>query len=343
MSEAPTTRIDVILAYAAPLIVLEPAPDGVGMPQKLGRGTFDIDSRTVPVSHGSARVSNYSLPDAQPDMPTFLLSVRVERQGILSESNVEHADTIITLIDNIEFSLHQTVQVVGLSTLDVTPPLGLGEERETFTYAAGGTALGGRLLAPPGDMRWSYHGANRISLTSNQQPPPRIAIARWWYLKALSSSLAIDSFLALWTALEVLRRADDVSIRESLRLHCGHIIDRCPTCSKDTTREINGPTMKAYLSQNGVSDSDANKMWRLRQAVHGKNLFGPTESRDLENLLGLLRLVVFTSIKQHLNLQAEDAPIATVSGGPVIGWMSAGGHSLITPDDIELDELLNLA
>jgi hypothetical protein len=268
------------------------------------------------------------------------LHLLVQRDGKLGESNVEHADAIVALLDHIEFSLQQVVRVGSLDAVDFTPELRVGQERSTFSYASSEAALGGRLLGLPADMRWTFQGTTQISLAVDDRPI-KVQIARWWYLKSIAATRAIDCFLALWTALEVLARVDKFSVKESLRLACGHTVEQCTTCGKATTREINGLTMRGYLRQLGVSEEEANTMWSLRQAVHGKNLFGASQSRDLEKVLGLLRVTIFTSLRSHLDIGDEDLPRVVSTGGPVFGDISLEGHRPITPDDLALGDRLS--
>jgi hypothetical protein len=81
-------------------------------------------------------------------------------------------------------------------------------------------------------------------------------------------------------------------------------------------------------------------MWRLRQAVHGKNLFGAKQSRELEKQVGLLRVVVFAALKRHLGIGPNELPAFSSAGGPVVSWMSPSGYHVITDEDIELDQRL---
>ena len=58
--------------------------------------------------------------------------------------------------------------------------------------------------------------------------------------------------------------------------------------------------------------------------MHGKNLFGPTDSMELTEQVGILQMVIFSALKRHLGSAAEVAQTTTPGGGPVIGWMAAG-------------------
>lgn len=342
MTSGEVTRMSILLAYQAPLEILEPGEDG-GMPKKLGPGRFLVDEEPVAISGGSAIVRNYSGPiELPPATPSVELSIRVQRNNDLSQSHVEHANLLISIIDHVEFSLQQPIQVVAFDALDTTPSLEVGQQREVVSYAGGASPVGGRLLGLPHDMRWNFVGAGRISIGDMVEPEGKLPLARWWYLKALTSPLAIDSYLALWTALELLSRIEGASIRDSLKLQCGHELKECPTCARQTTREVNGLTMKSYLRNYGVGEEDAEVMWRLRQAVHGRNMFGAKESCELEQQLGQLRVVVFAVIKKHLGIEVDELPAVAPVAGSVISGMSTGGTREILQDDVELEETLTL-
>jgi hypothetical protein len=123
----------------------------------------------------------------------------------------------------------------------------------------------------------------------------------------------------------------------------GHELSSCPVCDKRTAKEVNGLTMKTYLRSYGVNDEDTEVMWRLRQAVHGRNMFGEEESRQLERQLGQLRAVVFIALKKCLMIQIDELPAVTFAGGPVIsGWTSLGGTREIGHDDVQLEQKLDL-
>ena len=109
----------------------------------------------------------------------------------------------------------------------------------------------------------------------------KVETARWWYLKAIATYYAVDRFIALWIALEILCTVDDVSVRQPVWLNCQHTLDQCPQCGKPTLRAVKGEALKEYLGKCGVDGTDIKKMWQLRQVVHGKNFFGPADSRDL--------------------------------------------------------------
>jgi hypothetical protein len=335
--------MSILLAYQAPIEVLEPGEDG-GPPKRLGPGRFAVDEVPVAVPDGSVMVRDYTGPiELPPATPAVELVVRVRRNAELAKSHEEHARLLISIIDHIEFSLQQQVQVVAFDALDTSPTLAVGQQREFTSYGGGASSFGGRLLSSPQDTRWNFFGTGRISVSGIAEPEGKVPLARWWYLKALASPFAIDSYLALWTALELLSRIEKATVHGPLKLQCGHELGSCPACDKRTTKEVNGLTMKHYLRSCGVNDEDAEVMWRLRQAVHGRNMFGEEESRQLERQLGQLRAVVFIALKKRLMIQIDELPAVSFAGGPVIsGWASLGGAREIEHNDLQLEQNLVL-
>ena len=303
-----------------------------------------VDEVPVAVPDGSAMVRDYTGPiELSPATPAVELVIRARRTAELAKSHEEHAKRLISMIDYIEFSIQQQVQVIAFDAFDTTPSLEVGQQRDFASYGGGGSSFGGRLLGSPHDTRWSFIGTGRISLDGIAEPDGKVPLARWWYLKALASPLAIDSYLALWTALELLSRIEKATVHGTLKLQCGHELSSCPVCDKPTAKEVNGLTMRKYLRSYGVNDGDAEVMWRLRQAVHGRNMFGEEESRQLERQLGQLRAVVFVALKKCLMIQIDELPAVTFAGGPVIsGWASLAGIREIGHDDVQLEQKLVL-
>ena len=80
----------------------------------------------------------------------------------------------------------------------------------------------------------------------------KVETARWWYLKAIATYYAVDRFIALWIALEILCTVDDVSVRQPVRLNCQHTLDQCPQCGKPTLRAVKGEALNLRLNL-GVS------------------------------------------------------------------------------------------
>jgi hypothetical protein len=168
-------------------------------------------------------VRDYTGPiELPPSTPAVELVVRARRTDELTKSHEEHAKLLISIIDHIEFSLQQQVQVATFDALDTSPSLEVGQHRDFASYGGGASSFGGRLLGSPHDARWNFFGTGRISVSGIAEPEGNAPLARWWYLKALASSLAIDSYLALWTALELLSRIEKAAVHGPLKLQCGH-------------------------------------------------------------------------------------------------------------------------
>jgi hypothetical protein len=49
-----------------------------------------------------------------------------------------------------------------------------------------------------------------------------------------------------------------------------HEIHECPECGESLVKPVHDPSMKAYLVDRGMSQVDAEAMWKLRQMVHGR-------------------------------------------------------------------------
>jgi hypothetical protein len=196
----------------------------------------------VRVRNGSAVLMSSSMPVPETHR-SFRLSARLAGHRPIAEAVEEHSATLISLMDHLEFLLHKPLDIVSVAVCDVSSPLVLGERREYCSYASGGTVIGGRMLLVPNDMRWTFSGEERsISLADYdcEAISAKVETARWWYLKAIAANYAVDRFIALWIALEILCTVDDVGVKLPVRLDCQHTVDQCPQCGKPTLRAAKG-------------------------------------------------------------------------------------------------------
>lgn len=191
------------------------------------------------------------------------------------------------------------------------------------------TLVGGRFFSGFFSLEWQTSGASLIDLPGRLPPvDDKVRLARWWYLKSIEAPLAIDQFLALWAAVEVLRPLDWEGISAPLTLRCGHGLSECPTCGSGVERNVNGPTMKKYVEGLGMLESESKKLWDIRQVVHGANRFTSSHVQALGSLLVKFRPMVLAPMACVLvgdSLTYIQA--AKAAATPVIGYANKPGKA----------------
>ena len=168
-------------------------------------------------------------------------------------------------------------------------------------------------------------------------------MALWWYVKGLDTPFAVDKFMAFWTALEILWSASDVREIGPYTPPCGHRLLACPECGASVEREIRGKSLRRFLLERAaVGDEDAGAMWRLRQVVHGANVFDAERLPELGRLTSVLRAGVLNLLKSGLGDPAGEPPFMIRADGPILSpVMSLGGHRPLDGDDLELVRFLS--
>ena len=227
--------------------------------------------------------------------------------------------------DDLSFQLQQPLRVFQLEVLDVSSPVGVEEWRENllFPFPNGydqyklsrSATLGQVVTAPLPMLRSSYEAL-----------PLKVQDALDWYIKALHAPFDADRFLFFWISVEILARLSSVSVQEPKRLRCQHIIATCPECHKPTSELRVGATNVAFLETLGLGRSDAERLWKTRQLVHGSTGFTPSSIAHLEEMLQMLRATAMLALKRALGIGDGQPPIAvlgglTIRGGPAIGGM----------------------
>lgn len=130
---------------------------------------------------------------------------------------------------------------------------------------------------------------------------PATRTSLWWYVKALDAHYGVDKFFCLWTAGEILWTASDVRVTAPYGTPCGHRIEACPECSESISREVRGASLRLFLTERGgLGESDVRDLWKLRQVVHGANVFTAARLEMLGRLTPSLQAAVLLLLKAAL-------------------------------------------
>jgi hypothetical protein len=240
---------------------------------------------------------------------------------------------IESVVESFSFQMQHLIPVVEAEVLDITEPVNVGEEREAvlFPYPAGPRLTKFQSFFQLGGVM-TVEVPTVAPLDTSEA---RSDAALGWHLKAMASPFVAEQFMLNWIALEILWRRSGVSVEAEYTPSCGHTITNCPTCSKPTTREVRGASIRKYLTDVcGLSDGDARRMWRIRQMFHGDVAFDSDEMNDLPAMIQVLRMVVVSELKNVLGIDAGSPPFAIAGVASVAPQMALGTRRAVAPEDL---------
>lgn len=328
------------VALPAGLAVAEPADEPGGLPKRLKRVTrvpalHGINVHKTPMSVGPT-ADDVALAEHFPQHD--LAEVRMLVDAVNFQEAVASSQAMVeAAIDALAFQMQAALHVVAVSLLDVTAPLVLGQERDSRSDANADALIAPKFSVPGPNFAWQEVPIDVPDLRFGRFPaevPTRMAL--WWYVKALDAPYAVDKFVCLWTATEILWAASDVKVQQRYTAPCGHGIDACPTCGRSVERLVRGESLRTFLTlRAAVSADDTTEMWKLRQVVHGQDVFTSERLEALTRLGGTLRAAVLVLLKQAMGDPLDQPPVLLASGGPILGTLIAmTGHRPLTDDDI---------
>jgi hypothetical protein len=283
----------------------------------------------VPVAIRSAPETFAKQFEANPHVQPKLLSMDIAASN--HQLAIERASPIVeAIIDLMSYEMGAPLAVGQVDFTDVTPPIAVGDERETGFFAAApfspyerGTemeAIQGRLL---GQLPES------IDIGDS-----KIAAALRWFVKALGTDLRHDQFIFLWIALEILGDLSDIKVLAPYVGPCQHEIPNCPECNRETSRLVRGATMRAFLEGHGVDGEEARKLWAMRQLMHGAIPFDSKKLEELARLVQVLRAAVNSALKERLGVAPATPPIIAFSGLSIHPALGGSGTGPATEDDV---------
>jgi hypothetical protein len=312
------------------------APGG-GLPTQLTpksrvpTGRWQIDDADVFIYEADKG----SLPQIRDDLRFGLGEIAVRRDSAVLEPLAAAQEAVPILdrvLESMSFQMQIALQVQGVRAIDVTGTPSVGDERECGqwsglalpTFRPTSVPMGsliGRLIPEPGlDLDPADTRAHR---------------ALDWYLKALAAQYEADHFIFLWTACEILAVDSDHAVEAPYKGRCGHIIERCPDCGSSTTRPVQGPSMKRWLTERfGMSGELADQVWKARQILHGAHTFQSAVIEELPELNQWLRHAVVTELKARLGVAADGPPLVAPTELTISPYMGVGGSSQVTERDV---------
>lgn len=335
-----------LLGFPVSIVIVEPAEEPGGMPKKLGPQT------RIPARHGLVMDGLPMVLDRNPDQsaPEQMLppNHEVARLAVrLPATDFQVAldalqPVLEKAVDLLAFQAQAPIPIVGLELLDATPSLEEGQERDLWHQVNVESNVMPKFFAELPGFHWADVPVDTPRLYDSTEVESRKKrMALWWYIKSLAVPWTIDKFMCLWTAVELL--SDDMGFRVDTpyKPDCGHEIHSCPECDKSVWRPARGRGIQKFLVEvGGLDESTARELWRLRQLVHGADVFTVEQTRQLLNQATLIRKVVLEQLKEALGFHATHPPLLVPATGPQISMMGLGGHRTIRADDVILDQEL---
>lgn len=242
-----------------------------------------------------------------------------------------------TALDALSFQMQSALHVVAFSMIDATLPLHLGENRESQSHANADGQLAAKFAPLAMNFAWQEVPVPIPDLRAGRFPTDqKTRMTLWWYVKSLDTPYAIDKFVCLWTAVEILWADSGSTTRTPYVAPCGHTIDSCPECGTSLARAARGQSIQRFLREQGsLTGEVAARMWRLRQLLHGKDVFTTHEVQTVGELAVTLRASVLSLLKAKLDDPADQPPMMFPAGGPVMGlFLAASGIRALDDDDV---------
>ena len=223
-------------------------------------------------------------------------------------------------LDALSFQMQAALHVVSFETIDVTPPISVGDRREFELHTPPDTAVSPKFGEQPPSLNWREFPVAVPDLRDGPLPADaKQRMALWWYIKGLDTPYAVDKFMCLWTSLEILWSLSGVKVEAPYTPACGHVLGTCPICDRSVSKVVRGPSIKRLLvEQADVRPEDAAALWKLRQVVHGKDVFD-VEQLELGGLTSELRAAVLRLLKITFRDALDQAPLLARVGGLTMG------------------------
>jgi hypothetical protein len=260
--------------------------------------------------------------------------VRIESDAENPQTAVEAAIPYLDrLLESLSFQMQFALHIQGLDLIDLTGSPSVGDTRESFMWTGFATPT----FRPTSVPMESLIGRTVPDLDIDLDPADRRANrALDWYLKALTAPFEADHFMFLWIATEILAADSDLKVSEPYRgPACGHVIDRCPDCDAETTKPVQGASMKRFFTEGfGVDDDIAKRIWEARQMLHGAHGFDSKIMSGLPELSQQLRAVVVAGLKPRLGIPDHEPPFAAPVGLSILPYAALGGTSEVTESDL---------
>jgi hypothetical protein len=262
----------------------------------------------------------------------FRLTFYVENTDFHAAIDVARP-VIESIFDSLSFQTQQALLPLSLELLDVSPPLSLNDQRDNLNIGNPETMLLYKFfqfpsLQIPTDYLPILGNVDVIENKSDQ-------IALWWYIKSLSTPFLIERLSFFTTIIDIISKPHKVG---PYKTNCGHEIAVCPTpgCGKSIERPLVGDSVKEFLMANGFSNEEANKLWKIRQIVHGKDLFSFPSLDEASVLVNKLQIIIFNYLTSKIKVENFFPTVDINAVLPMPHNIMLTGYRNIVESDMEI-------
>jgi hypothetical protein len=306
-------------------------PEQLDPQSRIPRQSRDLGDAIVFIAPGeSSRV-----PGVEEDLrwEVATLTVRL-KNGVKDASNAIDAAMpyLDSTVETLSFQMQCPLPIQRLEAIDLSGLPVVGESRALETWTGFATPTFRPMSVPMGSVVGRLVPDLAVELDSEDRRANR---ALDWYLKALSARFEADHFIFLWIAVEILAADSGLTVTEPYRPRCGHTISFCPECDAPTTKVVQGPSIRRFLTEGfGIEGAIAKRLWDARQMLHGAHAFDSKVMFKLPELSQHLRAVLVTALKPRLGLSEEEPPYAIPTGISISPHMGLFGTREVTEDDL---------
>jgi hypothetical protein len=322
----------VIAILSTPVIAeVVPSPEPGGLPQDfLGFYPIIDGPITVSVDDVNFLISPFGLDEewkragiryAPLLAMTDLLTKETDTLADCTEF-IEHV--LDAAVDQLSFGWTYPVSVRQLEIIDLTEPISVGDERETWIYP---------VYSSPKEQSTKFLGGapNLLGPDYSGMSEKQRAALRWYSI-GLSVQADVQRYMAFWIALEILVREATDSVQRPYKAPCGHTIEACPACERPTTRNVGGEQIKGFLVDDcGLTEVQARDLWGARQMMHGSNKLTPKSLKEIPQHVSTLWGVLVAALAKSAGYPMS----APWLPGPGVGNMAIRGSRKVTERDLD--------
>lgn len=312
-------QITLLMPFPKKLVVTIPGDCPGELPKELRFMSFCPEFH-VRIIHGFKVALGPAEEVNHPNFPADRFCIYKLTQYVQGDDFNESLETARTtlegIVDSLSFQAQEALHPISLELSDVSPSLSLGQVRNSLIVGNGESLLFLKffMINPPQANPILLPRLDNIDIIENKSDQ----IVLWWYIKSLSTPFLIEKLSFFMTAIDIMSKPYKVG---PYKANCGHELGHCPDCEKSIERPLIGESIKEYLIEHGFTTEEAQKLWHVRQFVHGKDIFSLLTLEESSILVYKLQIITFNYLKSKTKLETlmPTVNLSTVGTTPNLG------------------------
>lgn len=332
-----TYKIDVLIPVQNTLI--PGIPISPGGPPSSFKPFFRIPNDEVSECEGrkiylgkaknNLEATGYGFPENFQLMQLTYLWNSENWQSTVDESKI----FIENIVDHLSFQIQESLTIVSVDMIDMSPSYSLGENREYIMITDPKSIYQPYKFSNVNQLNFSNYVPSLANYTPITDRKWKVII--WWYLKSLSSNNLVDRISSIFIVLDNISKPHKIGAYKS---PCGHLIEDCPECRSKTNRVLIGESIKEFLLNRGLNEHEYRELWALRQIVHGKDIFSHHEMFSHSAVINKLIGLVYDEIRNKIGHSSIPIKAPSFSISPS---MVPSGVREINQYDVRIYNLIN--